>query len=159
MVFTFLGIPGIAYRDGVAGLWFAFIYPFGVYTGIAICAKMVSRAGDEFGSRSIPEFIGDRYQSDFLRIVVAVFSLLLLFHLAAQLIAGGVMFQQILGVPELPSIIVVSGILLLYTTLGGAHANILTDGIQGALMIAIGIGRRWDVHGGLWCWRRRGAVL
>ena len=29
---TFLGLPGIAYKDGLAGLWYAFIYPFGVYT-------------------------------------------------------------------------------------------------------------------------------
>lgn len=134
---TFLGIPGIAYSDGLAGLWYAFIYPFGVYTGIVICAKIVSRAGDTFGSRSIPEYLGDRYQSDFLRVAAALYSLLLLFYLAAQLLAGGVMFQQILGVPELPALVITSGILILYIALGGAHADILTDGVQGALMLAI----------------------
>lgn len=134
---TFLGIPGIAYREGLAGLWYAFIYPFGVYTGIVICARVVGRAGDTFGTRSIPEYLGDRFQSDFLRLAAALFSLLLLFYLAAQLLAGGVMFQQILGVPEFPALAITSGVLLLYIALGGAHADILTDGIQGALMIAI----------------------
>ncbi len=134
---TFLGIPGIVYSDGVAGLWFAIVYPFGVYTGIVICARIVAHAGDTFGTRTIPEYLGDRYQSDFLRVASSIFSLLLLFHLAAQLLAGSVMFQQLLGMPEFYGLVVTSGILLLYIVLGGAHSDILTDGVQGTIMVAI----------------------
>ncbi len=134
---TFLGLPGIAYRDGLAGLWYAFIYPFGVYTGIVLCARVVSRAGATFGNRSIPEFLGDRYQSDFLRVASALYSLLLLFYLAAQLLAGAVMFERMLGMPQFWALLITSGVLLGYIALGGAHADILTDGIQGALMLLI----------------------
>ncbi len=134
---TFLGLPGIAYKDGLAGLWYAFIYPFGVYTGIILCARVVSRAGTTFGNRSIPEYLGDRYQSDFLRVAAAVYSLLLLFYLAAQLLSGAVMFERILGLEFTAALIVTSGVLLLYIALGGAHADILTDGIQGGLMLLI----------------------
>ncbi len=134
---TFLGLPGIAYKDGLAGLWYAFIYPFGVYAGIILCARVVSRAGKTFGNRSIPEYLGDRYQSDFLRVAAAIYSLLLLFYLAAQLLSGAVMFERILGLEFTAALIVTSGVLLLYIALGGAHADILTDGIQGALMLLI----------------------
>ncbi len=134
---TFLGLPGIAYKDGLAGLWYALIYPFGVYTGIIVCARVVSRAGTTFGNRSIPEFLGDRYQSDFLRVAAALYSLLLLFYLAAQLLSGAVMFERILGLEFTAALIVTSGVLLLYIAMGGAHADILTDGIQGALMLLI----------------------
>lgn len=134
---TFLGLPGIAYKDGFAGLWYAFIYPFGVYTGIIVCARVVTRAGATFGNRSIPEYLGDRYQSDFLRVAAAIFSLLLLFYLAAQLLAGAVMFERMLGLQFGLALVVTSGVLLLYIALGGAHADILTDGIQGALMLLI----------------------
>jgi len=134
---TFLGLPGIAYRDGLAGLWYAFIYPFGVYTGIILCARVVTRAGTAFGNRSIPEYLGDRYQSDFLRVASAVYSLLLLFYLAAQLLAGAVMFERMLGMPQFWALVITSAVLLAYIALGGAHADILTDGIQGALMLII----------------------
>ena len=134
---TFLGLPGIAYKDGLAGLWYAFIYPFGVYTGIVLCARVVRRAGDTFGNRSIPEYLGDRFQSDFLRIAASIYSLLLLFYLAAQLLSGAIMFNKMLDVDFTPALYVTAGILLLYITLGGAHADILTDGVQGALMLLI----------------------
>lgn len=134
---TFLGLPGIAYKDGLAGLWYAFIYPFGVYTGIILCARVVSRAGKTFGNRSIPEYLGDRYQSNPLRVAAALYSLLLLFYLAAQLLSGAVMFERILGLEFGVALVVTSGVLLLYIALGGAHADILTDGIQGGLMLLI----------------------
>ena len=137
---TFLGVPAITYRSGVSGLWYAFIYPLGVYLGILLCLRAVTRAGHVFGNRSIPEYLGDRYQSEFLRLAVAVFSLLLLFYLAAQLLAGTVMFEQMMGIPKLWALAITSGVLLVYIAIGGAHADILTDGIQGALMIVIALG-------------------
>jgi SSS family transporter len=140
---TFLGIPGIVYSDGISGLWYAFVYPFGVYSGLVICAKVIARAGEEFGTRTIPEYLGHRYESEFLRIASSIFSLLLLFYLAAQLLSGSVMFQQILGVPEFYGLTFTSGILLLYVVLGGAHSDILTDGVQGTIMVAIALVVIW----------------
>lgn len=137
---TFLGVPAITYTVGVSGLWYAFIYPLGVYGGILMCLRAVTRAGHVFGNRSIPEYLGDRYQSEFLRLAVAIFSLLLLFYLAAQLLAGTVMFEQMMGIPKLWALAITAGVLLVYIAIGGAHADILTDGIQGALMIVIAIG-------------------
>lgn len=137
---TFLGIPAITYKDGVSGLWYAFIYPLGVYGGILLCLRAVTRAGEVFENRSIPEYLGDRYQSELLRLSVAIFSLLLLFYLAAQLLAGTVMFEQMMGIPKLYALAITSGVLLVYIAIGGAHADILTDGIQGALMIVIALG-------------------
>ncbi len=137
---TFLGLPAIAYSAGISGLWYAFVYPAGVYTGILLCMRVVQRAGHVFGNRSVPEYLGDRYQSEFLRLVVAIFSLLLLFYLAAQLLAGTVMFEQMIGIPKFWALVITSAVLLVYIAIGGAHADILTDGVQGALMIVLAIG-------------------
>ena len=54
---TFLGIPGLAYTFGLSGMWIMFCYPLGAYTGVFICQKTVARAGETFGSRSIPEYL------------------------------------------------------------------------------------------------------
>ncbi|MBW2413683.1 MAG: sodium:pantothenate symporter, partial [Deltaproteobacteria bacterium] len=52
---TFLGLPGIVYDTGLAGIWSLVLYPTGVYLGVLICMRLVSRAGHRFGTRSIPE--------------------------------------------------------------------------------------------------------
>ena len=136
---TFLGLPALAYQAGLSSLWYAFVYPLGVYIGVLVCLVAIRRAGDTFGSRSMPEYLGDRFDSDALRLIAATFSMLLLFYLAGQLLAGAVMFFNFLGLETFPALIVTAAILMFYIGLGGAHADILTDGVQGALMLLLAI--------------------
>jgi SSS family transporter len=136
---TFLGIPGITYKIGFPGLWYAFVYPVGVYLGLMVSIKAVTRIGQKMGNRSIPEYLGDRYQSDGLRIGMALFSLMLLFYLAGQLVAGIVMFDQLLGLSPFWALALTAAVLMVYVTMGGAHADILTDGVQGAFMIVLAL--------------------
>ncbi len=49
------------------------------------------------------------------------------------------MFNKMMGIPVLPALLVTSGIIMLYLVIGGAHADILTDGVQGALMLLLAI--------------------
>lgn len=137
---TFLGIPGLAYKAGLSSLWLLIGYPVGTYIGVLICLRLVSQGGDRFGSRSIPEYLGDRYDSELIRLLAAIFSLLLLTYLAGQLLAGLVMFELMLGLSPVWALTITSLVLLLYVELGGAHADILTDGVQGALMLALAAG-------------------
>lgn len=136
---TFLGIPGLGYRYGFPAIGYALLYPLAVYLGVWLCFKQVQKVGNRFSNRSIPEFIGDRYQSEALRVIVAVFSVVLLFYLAAQLLAGLVMFEQMLGLGAVSALVVTTGVLLVYVALGGAHADIITDGAQGATMLALAV--------------------
>lgn len=137
---TFVGFPGIAYDAGFPAVWSVFLYPVGVYLGVLICLRVVSSGGDVFGSRSIPEYLGTRYQSDWVRILVSVFSLLLFFYLAGQLVSGIVMFEIMLGVSPPVALGVTAAVLMIYVVLGGAHADILTDGVQGFIMVVIAVG-------------------
>lgn len=136
---TFIGLPGIAYKSGFSALWYAFVYPLGVYFGLTICLRGIRRAGANFGTRSMPEYLGDRFDSEVLRICVSLFSMLLMFYLAGQLLAGAVMFTKMMGIPLLPALIVTAVIILVYIVIGGAHADILTDGVQGGLMIVLAV--------------------
>ena len=136
---TFLGIPGLGYRFGFPALGYALVYPFAVYLGIWICFKQVQKVGNNFGNRSIPEFMGDRYQSEAMRVIVALFSIVLMFYLAAQLLAGLVMFEQMLGLNPVWALVVTTSVLAVYVVLGGAHADIITDGIQGAMMLGMAL--------------------
>ena len=136
---TFLGVPGLTYTYGVSILWIAFLYPLGIYLGVLICQRTIGKFGNESGARSIPEYLGERYQSEALRISAAVLSLLLLFYLAGQLVAGLVMFEMMLGLSKVWALTITTLVLLGYVTMGGAHADILTDGAQGFLMVILAI--------------------
>ena len=135
---TFVGFPGIGYNSGMAAIWSVFLYPVGVYLGVLLCLRLVSDSGNEFGSRSIPEYLGLRYQSDLIRIAVSLFSLSLFFYLAGQLVSGIVMFEIMLGLSPAVALGVTAAVLMIYVVLGGAHADILTDGVQGFIMVAVG---------------------
>ena len=137
---TFLGLPGLTYSYGMSTLWIAFCYPLGIYIGVMICQRTIGRYGNAAGARSIPEFLGERFRSEGMRLSAAVFSLILLFYLASQLVAGLVMFEMMLGLPQIWALVITTVVLLGYVTLGGAHADILTDGVQGLLMVALAVG-------------------
>ena len=96
---TFLGMPGLAYSKGFASLWYPIVYPLGIYLGMLMAAKLVKTMGDRFGNRTIPEFVGQRYDSDFLRIGLTIVSFLLLFYITAQLVAAATLFQVMMGSP------------------------------------------------------------
>jgi SSS family transporter len=136
---TFLGVPGLSYSYGTSIIWLAFLYPVGIYLGVLICQRTIAAGGNESGARSIPEYLGERYGSEALRLSAAVFSLMLLFYLAGQLVAGLVMFELMLGLPKMAALIITTLVLLAYVTFGGAHADILTDGAQGFLMVILAL--------------------
>ncbi|NNL86331.1 MAG: sodium:solute symporter family protein [Myxococcales bacterium] len=136
---TFLGSPGLGYKFGVASMWSKFLYPVGVYIGVLISIRLVASAGNSFGNRSIPEYLGDRYQSDAIRILVSLFSLVLFFYIAGQLVSGLVMFKTMLGLEPFAALAITTVVLLVYVGLGGAHADILTDGVQGFMMMVVAL--------------------
>ena len=134
---TFMGGPGLSYEWGLPTVWGAFLYPTGVYLGVLIAMRLITVSGHRFGNRSIPEYLGDRYQSEGIRVLVSVFSLLLCFYLAGQLVSGLVMFEILLGLSPVWALGITAAVLLIYVVLGGAHADILTDGVQGCMMLLV----------------------
>ncbi|MBS02630.1 MAG: sodium:pantothenate symporter [Gammaproteobacteria bacterium] len=135
---TFLGSPALAYQWGMPAVLGNVLYPISLYFGVLVCMRLIATSGNRFGNRSIPEYLGDRYQSDGIRILVSVFSLMLLFYLAGQLVSGLVMFETMLGLSDAWALGITTVVLMVYVTMGGAHADILTDGVQGALMLVLG---------------------
>ena len=136
---TFLGSPALGYEWGLPTIWGTFLYPIGVYFGVLISMRLIAASGNRFGNRSIPEYLGDRYQSEGIRVLVAVFSLVLFFYLAGQLVSGLVMFEIMLGLSPLWALLITTTVLSIYVVLGGAHADILTDGVQGCMMLLVAV--------------------
>ena len=136
---TFLGTPALGYEGGLAAQWSNVLYPAGVYFGVLISMRLIATSGNRFGNRSIPEYLGDRYQSEGIRVMISLFSLVLFFYLAGQLVSGLVVFETMLGLSPFWALVITSAVLLFYVTLGGAHADILTDGVQGFMMLMLAV--------------------
>ncbi|MGP4073240.1 sodium:solute symporter family protein [Piscibacillus sp. B03] len=136
---TFMGMPGLAYDLGAPSLWYPLLYPVATVIGMLFVAKTIKRYGDQFGTRTIPEFIGDRFKSDFLRIILTIISILLIFYVVSQLVAAATMFQMMMGVDYTVGIILTGIVLAIYVFMGGSHSDILTDSIQGFLMVITSI--------------------
>ena len=136
---TFLGIPGLAYTFGLSAMWIMFCYPLGAYTGVLVCQRMIAHAGETSGTRSIPEYLGERYNSETMRVIAAIFSLILLFYMAGQLVSGVVMFETMLGLNLPWALGITTVVLAAYVVMGGAHADMMTDALQGFLMILLAV--------------------
>ena len=136
---TFLGIPALAYHFGLSTMWFMFVYPVGLYTGVLICQHAIAHAGANFGARSIPEYLGEKYQSDTIRVITSVYTLILLFYLASQLVSGLVMFETMLGLSLPAALAITTAVLAGYVVMGGAHADVFTDGVQGFIMVLLAL--------------------
>jgi SSS family transporter len=136
---TFMGIPGTAYTSGFPSLWYPIIYPIGIYGGMLLTARIVKLMGDRFSNRTIPEIVGERFQSEYLRVGLAILSLLLIFYIVAQLVAAALMFQTMMGLTYTAGLWLTAIVLGIYIVLGGSHSDIMTDAIQGFLMLIIAV--------------------
>ena len=136
---TFMGIPGLAYSKGFAAIWYPAIYPIAIYLGLIVTVKVLKRVGDRFRSNSLPELMGQRYDSEVLRIAFALLSLLLIYYITAQFVAAATIFEYILGMKYQSAVLLTVGVVAFYIGLGGTHADIMTDGVQGFMMLLIAL--------------------
>ncbi|WP_147804871.1 sodium:solute symporter family protein [Alkalicoccus halolimnae] len=136
---TFMGMPGLAYSLGTPSLWYPLLYPIATVIGMLFVAKVIKRYGDQFGTRTIPEFIGERFNSNFLRLCLTIISILLIFYVVSQFVAAATMFQTMMGINYQTGLIITAVVLAIYVFMGGSHSDIITDAIQGFLMVIIAV--------------------
>lgn len=134
---TFLGIPGLAYESGFKAGYYPMLYPIGIYLGTMLVARRMKFMGDRLRSQTIPDFLGDVYRSSLLRGIAALISLFLIYYVMAQLAASGQMFETILGIPYQAGVWIAIGVVMVYMIMGGSHSDIISDAIQGLLMLAV----------------------
>jgi Na+/proline symporter len=136
---TFMGIPGLAYAYGFKAGYYPMLYPIGIYLGTMLIARRMKRKGDRLASQTIPDFLGDLYRSPALRVLSALVSIFLIYYLMSQLAASGQMFNVILGVEYRIGVVLAIALVIVYMIIGGAHADIVTDAVQGLLMLGIAV--------------------
>lgn len=138
---TFMGVPGTIYHVGYAGM--SVSVP-GLAFSMIIPALLVGRKlitlGHRYGMLTMADYLGDRYESDGVRGFLAVLMLVFMVSMmGAQTIGGGVIFNTYTGAPEWVGIVVMGVTVLLYCMAGGIRSVMLTDVIQGILMVVTAV--------------------
>ena len=138
---TFLGTPGTIYGVGYAGM--AISVPGAVFCMILpalLIGRKLITLGHKYGFLTMADYLTDRYDS---KVMSGVLGIMMLFFLipmmGAQIIGAGVIVHVFTGLPELVGVVGMGIIVILYCMTGGMQGAMMTDVIQGSLMIATAI--------------------
>ncbi|WP_347861916.1 sodium:solute symporter family protein [Salimicrobium sp. PL1-032A] len=149
----FIGVPGLAYQYGTAVLWYT-LGCFGVsWVALLLFTKTFWRYGKKFGRVStLPEWLGKRYNSKALQALVSILILFNVYYIVGQNVGLATIFETVIGIPYTWGIVIGVTITILYIGLGGAFAQIVTDGIQGIFMaitsVFVALSFLWTIGGG-----------
>lgn len=111
-----LGMAGMMYGFGYNGL----AYVVGWTGGYVLLLILMAAQIRKYGKYTAPDFIGDRYYSRDLRIVSAIFTILISFAYCVGQFGGiGLMFKWIMGLDYAWAVIIGASVVLLYTLISG----------------------------------------
>ncbi|EEG73903.1 sodium/pantothenate symporter [[Clostridium] hylemonae] len=138
---TFLGTPGTIFGVGYAGM--AISVPGAVFCmilpALLIGRKLVT-LGHEYGFLTMADYLTDRYHSRSMSGVLGVMMLFFLIPMmGAQIIGAGVIVHVFTGLPEWVGVVGMGIIVILYCMSGGMKGAMMTDVIQGSLMMGTAV--------------------
>lgn len=134
-----MGLPGAIYVTGLSEAWIAVGLTIGAWLNWKIVApRLRSYTKVANDSITIPTFLENRLHDDkhILRITAGLVILFFFtFYVSSGMVAGGTFFQATFGTSYLTGMLIVSGIVVLYTLVGGFLAVSYTDVVQGIMMM------------------------
>ena len=120
---AFLGYDGSVYLMGWTG-------------GYVLLALLLAPYLRKFGKFTVPEFIGDRYESQAARIVAVVCLILISFtYVAGQMRGVGIVFSRFLNVDITTGLMIGMAVVFVYAVLGGMKGITYTQVAQYCVLI------------------------
>ncbi len=120
---AFLGYDGSVYLMGWTG-------------GYVLLALLLAPYLRKFGKFTVPEFIGDRYDSQAARVVAVLCLIIISFtYVAGQMRGVGIVFSRFLNVDISVGLLIGMGIVFVYAVLGGMKGITYTQVAQYCVLI------------------------
>ena len=135
---TFIVNPGFVYVDGFSA-WFhlAPALVIGITTMLFVLSPRFRSLGADNGALTLPDWVGKRYGSRGFAVYFALLSLLS-FAFVVLLVGGiSIVMQPLLGVSNVTALLITLCFVTGYVFIGGTYAHVLTNLLQGALMIGV----------------------
>ena len=138
-----VGGAGLAYTVGIAGVF----WNFSAVPAWIILAFTVAVAFRKLALYTMPEFLGNRYDSRARRLASLSQLASGVIFLAVQILVSTLAISTLLGVPKVAATLVITAIFVLYTYSGGLLAVVWTDVVcYFVLMAAVVIGAPLALH-------------
>ena len=136
----FMGDPGIMSTVGWPYYWVVIaVIPGLIIPAVVLMPKMRMQA-EKLGSLTIPEYLGDRYKSNALRLIIAgVISIFYIFPLVAQFKGAAVLLESFTGISFKVGLAIISVVIVFYVIAGGLKSVAWTDFAQGLPMLVISV--------------------
>ena len=135
-----LGLPGAIFASGLGQAWIGIGLLIGAYLNYRLVAPRLRTytelAGDAI---TVPDFLEERFhdKSRSLRLISAlVIIVFFALYTSAGMVSGGKFAVSALGMDYTTGILLMGGVVVLYTVMGGFLAVSLTDFVQGCIMFA-----------------------
>jgi len=143
-VATFVVNPGLVYTYGLSALLgLGFAAGMGIIAGLCILSGPFRSVGDKVKALTIPQWIGARYESKWLRIFFALISLSLISFIVLIAVAIALTLFSLLQLTDINQTTwLVVGIMVFvfsYTLLGGANTSTYTNAIQALVMLVVAL--------------------
>lgn len=134
---SFLGGPGTAYSQGLGWVLLAMTQLPTAYITLGILGKRFAIVSRKVNAVTIIDVIRERYDNNPLVVWIASMGaiIFLIVAVVGQFVGGAKLFQTITGLPYIWGLILFGSIVLIYTTGGGFRAVVLTDAVQGTIMV------------------------
>lgn len=138
-----IGLGGLGYVMGLSGTWLLFTGLVGAWLSAVLIIPRIKQLDRQHGMLTYPDFLRFRYGSTVALTAAIISGIGYLGFTGAQVLAGAKLFSAaildgpVMGVDALTfSIVLIGGIILLYTVLGGLKAVIYTDTIQWIILLS-----------------------
>ncbi len=133
---SFIGGPGAAYKYGLGWVLLAMIQVPAVWLALGALGKKFAMLSRETNALTINDLLLYRYKNKYL-VWIACVALLIAFFAAmtTQFIGGARLLETTVGISYTHALLIFALTVGLYTFIGGFRAVVLTDTIQGTVMI------------------------
>lgn len=113
---SFIGMAGLISSIGFAGG----MYLTGWTGGFVLLALLIAPYLRKFGHYTVPDFVGDRFESNTARLVAVLCAIFISFtYVAGQMRGVGIVFSRFLEVDINVGVVIGMAIVFLYATIGG----------------------------------------
>ncbi|MGH8247396.1 MAG: sodium:solute symporter family transporter, partial [Gammaproteobacteria bacterium] len=138
---SLVGVPGEIYSIGFAGLGIILsIAMFSMAFGVLVAGRKLQALSGALDLMTLPDYIASRYDSRVARLLCALVIIFFLIpYLAAQLVGAGIIFNVFTGSSYEVGAVLMGVVVIAYCLLGGMRATVLTDALQGMLMVAAAV--------------------
>jgi sodium/pantothenate symporter len=137
---TFIGTPALGYSEGFVWLLIGSGQITGGVLVLGVLGKKFAIVARKIDAYTVPRVLAVRFPHPVVGAGSALIMVLFLtFYMSAQFIGGSIIFETMAGVPYVVGLVLMVFTTIFYTGVGGYRAVVLTDTLQGLVML-VGVG-------------------